>query len=369
GRPDPEAVPAPRSARRPGGEVRRVRRVDDAAGISRRRGQGAHDGPRLGGDLRRQPPRQGDGDRTRRGRLRQRHAVQRPGQDRAGQGPVHPVLRRHHGRHRRRPHRLLPGRRARPARAQRRERRRGRTPPAGRGAGRRLGRRPPRRLRRAGRPGRALRRGAATGRAAHRPRLHVLRGGTVRRSRRRRVPHRLHRRARLRADRRRRRRTRVVGRAARGRRGVRDAPLRPRLARHAAHRDGLPAPWPGHHHRRQPGRGRAELGGGLEEGRVLGSRRDHGGQGGRPEAPTAWTHRDRARHPPTRHGCHAHAARPAVRHHVRHLLPDPQEGHRSGVGSHDGPSRGSGRRRHPRTPRDLPAHQTTVRRDVGEGVL
>ena len=68
-------------------------------------------------------------------------------------GAVHAVLRRRDRRHRRRPDRLLPRRRARAAGAQRRQHRRGRTPPRRGRPRRRQGRRPPRRLRRARGPG------------------------------------------------------------------------------------------------------------------------------------------------------------------------------------------------------------------------
>ena len=59
--------------------------------------------------------------------------------------------------------------------------------------------------------GTQVRRGAHRGRAARRPRLHVVRRGRLRRHRRRGLPHRLHRRARLRADRRQRGGRRAVG--------------------------------------------------------------------------------------------------------------------------------------------------------------
>ena len=90
-------------------------------------------------------------------------------------------------------------------------------------------------------------------------------------ARRRGLPHRLHRRARLRADRR--------ATTSPSRCGTRCstagepfgiAAVRPRRARHAAHRDGLPAARPGHHPRRHAQPGPARLGGRLEEGRLLG---------------------------------------------------------------------------------------------------
>ena len=119
------------------------------------------------------------------------------------------------------------------------------------------------------------------GRAARGPRLHVLRRGRLRRHRRGGLPDRLHRRARLRADRPQRGRRRAVGPVAGGGRGARHARLRPGRARHAAHRDGLPAPRPGHQHRRHAQPGPAGLGGRLEEGAVLGARRAARREGGR----------------------------------------------------------------------------------------
>ena len=65
------------------------------------------------------------------------------GEDRAGQGAVHAVLRRRDRRHRRRPDRLPARRRPGLPGAERREHRRGAAPAAGRGAGRGRGRRPP----------------------------------------------------------------------------------------------------------------------------------------------------------------------------------------------------------------------------------
>ena len=69
--------------------------------------------------------------------------------------------------------------------------------------------------------------------------------GTGRRRRRgHRLPHRLHRRARLRAAGRRRPRRRAVGRGAGGRPGPGHPAVRARRPRHPAHRDGLPAARP-----------------------------------------------------------------------------------------------------------------------------
>ena len=171
---------------------------------------------------------------------------QRPRPDRAGQGAVHAVLRRRDRRRRRRPHRLPARRRRRLPDPQRGQHRRG-GPAAGRG-------RPGGRHRGAtGTRGSACspcrdraRRGARRARAADRPRLHVASprpsgagaGG-------RRLPHRLHRRARLRAAAARGRRRRAVGRAARGGGEPSGAAVRARRPRHAAHRDGLPAARPG----------------------------------------------------------------------------------------------------------------------------
>jgi aminomethyltransferase len=95
---------------------------------------------------------------------------------------------------------------------------------------------------------------------AHRPRLHVLRGGAVAGPVGRRLPHRLHRRARLRAAAGLGRRGRGLGRPARARRGPRCAPVRPRRRGHAAHRDGLPAARAGPVARDHPGAGAGHLG-------------------------------------------------------------------------------------------------------------
>ena len=118
-------------------------------------------------------------------------------------------------------------------------------------------------------------------RPARRPRLHVVRRGRLRRDRGGRVPDRLHRRARVRADRRQRGGRRAVGPADGGGGGARHPRVRPRRPRHAAHRDGLPAPRPGHQHRRHRQPGTARLGRRLEEGALLGARRAAGREGGR----------------------------------------------------------------------------------------
>ena len=108
-----------------------------------------------------------------------------------------------------------------------------------------------------------------------------------RRDRDPRVPHRLHRRARLRAAR------------PRGRGGpvwdallAAAAPLGGRPCglggpRHAAHRDGLPAARPGPVPRDHPGTGGQRMGRGLEEAGVLGTRGAGGGEGGRAGAAAA----------------------------------------------------------------------------------
>ena len=201
---------------------------------------------------------------------------QRPRQDRARQGAVHPVLRRRDRRHRRRPDRLLPRRRARAAGPQRRQHRRGRAPAA------------------------APRRPTASTVTDHHDDYAVLavqgtevRRGARRRSacrpatttcpssrpsfdgrRRRRVPHRLHRRARLRADR---RATTCAGALwdallAAGEEfgmlpcglGARDT-LRTEMGYPLHGQDITP--------RRHARPGPARLGGRLEEGRVLGHAR------------------------------------------------------------------------------------------------
>ena len=193
------------------------------------------------------------------------------GEDRARQGAVHPVLRRRDRRHRRRPDRLPARRRAGLPDPQRGQHRRGRTPARGVGARRVCvvesqheayavlavqGTRSDEVLATLGLP------------TGHDYMSFVE--ASFDGSDRHRLPHRLHRRARLRARRAQRGRRRAVGRAARRRRGVRRAAVRPRRPRHAAHRDGLPAARAGHQPRRHPGAGAARLGGRLEEGRVLG---------------------------------------------------------------------------------------------------
>ncbi len=257
--------------------------------------------------------------------LRQRDADQRPRQDRPRPGAVHAVLRRRDRRHRRRPDRLLPRRRARAAGPQRRQHRRGRAPaPRGR-ARRRAGRRPPHRLRRA--------------RACRAPRSdEVLTEvglpvghdymsfveAELRRRRRRRVPHRLHRRARLRAGRRAPTRPAALWDAllAAGEpHGM--LPVRPRRPRHAAHRDGLPAPRPGHHPRRHARcrRGSAGRWAGRRSGsgaaRCCWPRRRPG-----PERLLRGLRRHRPGHPAAGHAGLADPRRAAVRGHLRHLQPD-----------------------------------------------
>ena len=81
----------------------------------------------------------------------------------------------------------------------------------------REGARPPHAVRRAGGAGPEVRRGPRRDRLPVRPRLHVVRRGGVRGHRRGGVPHRLHRRARVRADRAQRRGRGPVGPPARGR--------------------------------------------------------------------------------------------------------------------------------------------------------
>ena len=154
---------------------------------------------------------------------------------------------------------------------QRRQHRRGRAPPAGRRARGHRGHRPaPASTACIAVQGPRSDEVLAGARAAHRARLHVVRRGRLAGPPGHRVPHRLHRRARLRAGAALGRRAGPVGRAGRGRRAVRRAALRARRPRHPAHRDGLPVarqrPQPRHHARAGP-RG---LGRRLEEGRLLG---------------------------------------------------------------------------------------------------
>ena len=190
------------------------------------------------------------------------------------------------------------------------------------------------------------------------------------RRRRRRVPHRLHRRARLRADRAQRRGRRALGRAAGGGRAARHAPVRPRRPRHAAHRDGLPAPRPGHHPRRHARcrRGSAGRSGWKKErfwGReVLLAEKEAGperllrglravGRGiPRPGMRVSLT--------PDVPLCEITSGT---------FSPTLRNGHRAGAGADHGRRRRRGGRRHPRPARDLPAGQATVRRHQRPGVL
>ncbi len=116
-----------------------------------------------------------------------------------GPGAVHALLRRRDRRRGRRPDRLRARRRRRAAGAQRRQHRRGGAAAGRGGARRRRGHRPAPRVRRARRPGPAVGRGARRPRAAGRARLHVVRRDRLARSASRRLPHRVHRRARVRA--------------------------------------------------------------------------------------------------------------------------------------------------------------------------
>ena len=88
-----------------------------------------------------------------------------------------------------------------------------------------------------------------------------------------------------------------VGRADRGGRGVRRPALRPGRARHAAHRDGLPAARPRPQPRHHAGPGARRVGRRVEEGRLLGP-----GGAGRREGRRCAPHllgaaRHRTRHP------------------------------------------------------------------------
>ena len=92
-----------------------------------------------------------------------------------------------------------------------------------------------------------------------------------------------------------------------------------------------------------PGSGRQQLGGRMVEARVLGPRRPDRREGGRPRPPAAGVAGHRTRRPPCGDG--GAARRRAGRdHHVGHVLPDPEDGHRAGSGRH----RGRGRARTPR---------------------
>ena len=123
----------------------------------------------------------------------------------------------------------------------------------------------------------------ARARPAHRARLHELRHRQPRRGAADRVPHRLHRRARLRAGR--------AGRSTRWPSGTRCfaagaayglRAVRARRPGHAAHRDGLPAARPGPLAGDHPGAGPLRLGGRLGQAGVLGPRRAARREGGRP---------------------------------------------------------------------------------------
>ena len=277
-----QAVAAPRPARSPRGEARRVRRLGDAPGVPDRGAQGARRGPRRRRHLRRQPPRQARGARPGRSGVPQPLPEQRPRPDRPGPGAVHAGLRRGDRRRRRRPDRLLPRRRRRAAGAQRGQLGRGRAAAGGRVAPSGItitdhhethavlavqGPKSDEVLQAVGLP------------VGHD--YMSFEEAPVRGPRRRGLPHRLHRRARLRADRRQRRGSGAVGRAAGGGRAARDPALRPRRPRHAAHRDGLPAARAGHQPRRHPQPGPARLGRRLVQARVLGQGGARRGEGGR----------------------------------------------------------------------------------------
>ena len=258
----PAALPPARPARRPRGQARRLRRLGDADRVRRRRRSPARARGRPGGRgrVRRLPPRQGPAARPGRGRPRERDAEQRPGPDRARAGAVHAVLRRRRRRRGRRPHRVPVRARARVPGAERGQHGRGRAPARRRGPGRGGRDRRAPRLRRAGRTGTALGRAARPARAAVRARLHELHRLRVGRRRAGRLPHRLHRRARVRAAAAGGAGRRALGRAAGRGPGARGDALRPGRPGHAADRDGLPAaragPVPGHH----PGAGPAPAG-------------------------------------------------------------------------------------------------------------
>ena len=185
------------------------------------------------------------GARARARRTSSTRRSQRPAPHRPRPGAVHAVLRRRDRRRRRRPDRL-------PALATTRcsSSPTPRTPPRWCAGWPRRARRASRsttctRLRRARRAGPAQRRGARRLGLPGRPRLHVVRRDRLAGAAGRRLPHRLHRRARLRAAAALGRRRRALGRPARGRRGRAASGLRARRPRHAAHRDGLPAARPG----------------------------------------------------------------------------------------------------------------------------
>ena len=232
--------------------------------------------------------------------VRQRLPDQRPRPDRARAGAVHAVLRRI-GRRGRRPDRLPRQRRRGVPRPERGQHGRGRAPARGGRAGRHRGDGPAPGLRRPRRAGPALGRGARPARPADRPGLHGLRRRRLRRPPGAHLPHRLHRRARLRADPERGRQRGAVGCAGRDRpRGGRDAG-RSRRPRHACAprwatrctgrtcRSTSP--------RCRPGRGGRSAG----EGRVLGPRRAERRARRRPGATAVWRRVPRSRHPAPAH--------------------------------------------------------------------
>ena len=208
------------------------------------------------------------------------------------------------------------------------------------------------------------------GRAARRARLHVLRGGLVRRARRRGLPHRLHGGAGLRADRReRRRRRRSWDALLAGGRAARDPALRAGRARHPAHRDGLPAARPGHQPGRHPQPGPGGLGGRLVQARVLGQGPAGRREGGRPAGDAA--------------GLVAQGrgiARPEMSVKITQDLPighvtsgtfspDAAQGHRAGPDQQPDPARRRGPGRRPRPARGVRRDQAALRRDRRTRVL
>ena len=271
-----------------------------------------------------------------RGRLRQRLPHQRPGPDRAGPGAVHAVLRRRDRRRGRRPHRLPVRRRPRLPDPERGQHRRGGR--AGCARPRRPGSRSPTSTRRTRCwPCRARARPSCSA-ALGLPTDHdymIFATADAGRRRRDRLPHRLHRRARLRAGRARRTtRSRCGTRCSRPARaapcglGARDT-LRTEMG-YPLHGQDLS---PGHH----PGAGPLRLGGRLGQAGVLGPRGAARREGRRP-APRrcgAWRRTDRGI--PRPHMTVYAGERAGRRDHQRHVLADPQGRHRAGAARHRPP--------------------------------
>ena len=304
-----------------------------------------------------------------RGGLRQRLPDQRPGPDRAGPGAVHAVLRRRDRRRGRRPHRLPVRRRPRLPDPERGEHRRGGAPAA------RRPRRPASTVTDeheeyavlAVQGPRSAELLAALG-PADRARLHELRDGRPGRGRADRVPHRLHRRARLRAGR--------AVRATPSPSGTRCSTPARRTALRACGlgaRDTLRTEmgYPLHGQDLSleitPVQARLGLGGRLEQAGVLGPRRAARREGGRARAARcgAWRRSTAASRAP--HMTVLAGDDRGRRGHQRHVLADPQGRHRAGPARHRGRARRGrrGRGRRPRPARVDARRQAAVRHALG----